>query len=138
MRDRIYNVLRLWGSRADAAAAVGVDIGIICDEEKRDPVFAAGLRAAELDGKLLALATIRKAQTSDDLKLALDASKWIIERKYWKEFGKRKPDEITPDRLVAIIVQLTDRLRAALPKKYQIKIDAVVSDVVSALQVTGR
>jgi hypothetical protein len=110
-----------------------VDIGTICDEEKRDPVFAAGLAAAEFDGKLLSLSILRKAQTSDDLKLALDASKWLLERKYWREWSKRSPDEVSPEQLAATFMHAGSLMVTRLPKEYHEVIEQIMREIISGL-----
>lgn len=87
--DKIMTVLELGGSRNDAADYVGVGRGTLSAHVQRDEDFAERLKMAEAKGKVYHLNKISKSPS-------WQASAWMLERKYWQEFGKpefRKRDD---------------------------------------------
>lgn len=124
----VYETLEMGGSRADASARSGVSMDAINAESKRNPDFADGLRKAEADGKWHLIQKLRTGADADPKWAA-----WMLERKWPDDWAKRKPDEVTPERLARMIVRLVTGLQAAIPAKYHAGMQAAIESLITDL-----
>ena len=81
---QIYAILAVGASLEDAADFLGVDRSTITRSMQRDRLFAQGIKRAEARGKIRHLKKIGQAK-------AWQASAWMLERKWYKEFARRDP-----------------------------------------------
>ena len=135
-KKSILSVLRLGGSRTDAAVAADIDRTTLTEEARRDPKFQEEMCKAELAGKIIALRTVQGAinNNKDDPRTAFLAAKWFLGVKYWKEFAQRNPDAIKPEDVISLIQQLVEAILNELPPKFHVKVHSRVEDFVSALR----
>lgn len=139
MREQVYHVLRIGGSRADAAIMVGVDRKTILNEERADPVFRHGLLKAEIAGKLAAILVLEEARKKTvDMRTRLDAAKFLLTHKHWEEWGLRKPGHLAPDQLADVIGQLQREILMVIPKKYHTKLAEAMNNLVKRVREMSR
>jgi hypothetical protein len=99
-KQKVYEVLTLGASLQDAADILGVDRSTLTRAKQSDPTFAHGIKKATAEGKVWHL-----QQVKDHKPGAWQASAWMLERKWYKEFARRDPppkkvneaDLLTPD-----------------------------------------
>ena len=135
VRRRVYTVLQLGGSRADAALAAGVNHTTLNDEARRDPNFSEELKKAEMAGKIVAMKTVYGIMQSKDEHVAFKAASWFLGVKHWREWAKRNPDAIKPEEVATLIQQLVEGILNDVPPKYHLKIQARVNSTLSAVKV---
>lgn len=91
--DQIYACLSVGASLKDAAGYAGVSGGAVRACRRTDPGFARGLRQAVRRGKVHHLNKIARAS-------AWQASVWILERRWRRQFGRQAPPEETRTRFL--------------------------------------
>lgn len=91
-REVVLSTLSDGGSLADAAGMAGIHYHTLNNECKRDLAFAAQVKQAELKGKVSCIKDVKARKPE-----------FLLERKWWKEFGRRSPDQISIGQVLAII-----------------------------------
>jgi hypothetical protein len=90
----LIRALGLGISEADAARIVAVSPRTVRREAKADANFAQDKKRATIAGKMRLLQRITDASEQH-----WQAAAWLLERRFWKEFARRRPDAITPEEL---------------------------------------
>lgn len=116
-RAKVLKHLREGGSRADAAASVGVGYQALLNETKRDKELAAQVEKAEVDGKLRLIGVLHTAANKDPKWAA-----WMLERKHWEEWGKRNPETVTKAQLETAVSAFVSGILCEIPKQYHDKV----------------
>ena len=129
-RAVLLAVLRVGGSRADAAETIGVTPRTIRAEAQRDPQFLNDLNEAETDGKLNLILTVREA--------AIDggnwrAAAWLLERRHWQDWGKRHRGDITPEEFTAAIKRVVSIILQSVPKKLRAEARDKVDEILQCI-----
>jgi hypothetical protein len=81
---RVYDCVSVGASLKDAAEYIGVPVSVIRARRRADPAFALGLRQAIHKGKVFHLNKISRSS-------AWQASAWVLERRWRKQFGRNDP-----------------------------------------------
>lgn len=134
VRKEIIDVLAGGGSRAEAAMRAGCGPSAIAAECRHDDKFAKQVWDAEVGGKFALVNQILVAARGSEGKPGdWRAAAWLLERKHWKEFGKRSPDQVSPEQLVAVISRLVTAILADVPEEHRNKARANVDLVLGTL-----
>jgi hypothetical protein len=99
--------LREGNSRADAAALAGITYRTLARTCQNDPDFAALCTKAEIEGKAKCI----KAVMAKD-------PRFILERKWWREYGRRNADSLSLQLVVTIVTRLFTNLLADIPPEF--------------------
>lgn len=114
----ILHCLAFGGSLRDAAEYVGITCRTLYNRRMADPDFARRVKQAEIKGKIRHLKKIGKAPQ-------WQASAFMLERKWWKEYGRRptlKPEvmvtvrPMAPANLSGATIQELEQLREITAK----------------------
>jgi len=87
----VYGCVSVGTSLKDAAECAGVPVSVIRARRQSDPMFERGLRQAIHKGKVHHLTKITKSA-------AWQASAWVLERRWRRQFRRNQPGEERPAR----------------------------------------
>jgi hypothetical protein len=108
-RNQIIGLTSALGSRQLAAAKAGIHYSTLARAFHADEDFAEALSNAVEVFKMTHLANIARASKKD-----WNASKWILERKFPEEYGRRNADAMTPAQVTSALTQLHAYCKARL------------------------
>jgi hypothetical protein len=97
----LIRALGLGISEADAARIVAVSPRTVRREAEADANFAQDKKRATIAGKMRLLQRITDASEQH-----WQAAAWLLERRFWKEFARRRPDALTPEEVAALAADL--------------------------------
>ena len=115
-----------------AAAMCGTTLNTLFSEMSRDQEFKDAVRQAREEGKVNLVAGIidaSKKKISGDWK----AAAWLLERVWWREFGKHDPDAITPNQLAAAVSRITAIIMTEVPPEHHEVLKTKISEILSNL-----
>ena len=107
-RRIVLDALRDGCSRHDACVLAGISEQTLRNEEKRDAAFAQDVARKEIEGK---------RQWIKDV--AGKDPKFLLERKYWEEFGRRSPEQLSLANVLTIIGPVINKLLLRIPPEQQ-------------------
>lgn len=108
-------VLKEGCSLHDAANWVGISYQTVCTERNRDSKFNNAVQRAELESKRACIKQVKKKKPE-----------FLLERKWWKEFGRRSPDQIGIAQVLAIVCPaFTEVIQKVPPEDRQWCLDRI-------------
>ena len=122
-------ILKAGGSRANAAAFIGIDYSNFHRAVQADPEFAAACHDAEGVGELNLVLKLRDLAGKE-----FPALKFMLERKYWQTWGRKDPRDISPDQFASIIAQIMAVVVMVVPGEYHPKINEGISNILRGLE----
>ncbi len=111
-KREILAILAVGGSRRTAAGYVGCAVSTIQSTARRDAEFGQAIRHAEHQSEL---AYLKNIQTAAKKEQHWRAAAWALERKNPNEYGRRKPDALTPDQVRSVLAQLAEIVLSEVP-----------------------
>lgn len=91
-RKILLDALRDGCSDQDAVGLVGCDYTVLYLEKKRNPEFAAQVYKAQMEGKRDCIKIVKEKKPE-----------FLLERKYWEEYGRRNPDQLSLGQVLALV-----------------------------------
>jgi hypothetical protein len=128
-KREILAILAVGGSRRVAASYVGCAVSTIQSTACRDAEFGQAIRHAEHQSEL---AYLKNIQTAAKKEQYWRAAAWALERRNPNEYGRRKPDVLTPEQVTFLLAQLAEIVLSEVPvasfrKKILKRLDALYS-----------
>jgi hypothetical protein len=111
MRTALLKLLEAGHSRNDAYESLGICDEVLRGETARDQEFGREVRRAEAAGKM-ALIEIVLAGAKKDPKHA----EWMLERKWWQDFARRDPKNISPEVFTSVLARVVSILLPRIPE----------------------
>jgi hypothetical protein len=111
-KREILAILAVGGSRRTAARYVGCAVSTIQNTACRDAEFGQAIRRAEHQSEL---AYLKNIQTAAGKEQHWRAAAWALERKNPDEYGRRKPDVLTPEQVRSLLAQLAEIVLNEVP-----------------------
>ena len=111
-KREILAILAVGGSRRTAAGYVGCAVSTIQSTACRDAEFGRAIRHAEHQSEL---AYLKNIQTAAKKEQHWRAAAWALERKNPNEYGRRKPDVLTPEQVKSVLAQLAEIVLSEVP-----------------------
>ena len=111
-RAEILAILAVGGSRGTAARYVGCAVSTIQKTACRDAEFKRAIRHAEHQSEL---AYLKNIQTAAKKEQHWRAAAWALERKRPDEYGRRKPEVLTPEQVKSLLAQLAEIVLTEVP-----------------------
>jgi hypothetical protein len=102
-----FEAVRIFGNIADAAEYVGVNRQRVYDERDRNPDFAEKLQRAKRQIEFDLLKAIKAAGTTGSVHTKTKrqewrAGAWILERRNPQRYGRKDPNAVTPEMVMAV------------------------------------
>jgi hypothetical protein len=111
-RREILAILAVGGSRRVAANYVGCAVSTIQGTAGRDAEFRRAIRRAEHQAEIGYLQNIQTAAKKEQ---HWRAAAWALERRNPNEYGRRKPDVLTPEQVTFLLAQLAEIVLREVP-----------------------
>lgn len=105
MQTKLCAVISVGCSLRSAARLIGCAESTVRTMARRDEAFAERLKQAELSREIIPLKNLQAAGVK-----YWRAAAWSLERLHPNEYGRRKPDVVTPQQLSAVTEQFAEIL----------------------------
>ena len=111
-KREILAILAVGGSRPTAASYVGCAVSTIHNTACRDAEFGQAIRQAEHQSEF---ANLKHIQTAAKKEQYWRAAAWALERKNPDQYGRRKPDVLTPEQVKFVLAQMAEIVLSEVP-----------------------
>lgn len=122
-----FEAVEVFGDITDACQMVGVSRTVVYDERDRNPEFAARLRKAQLQIEFDAVSDVRKGKRDKNWRRAA----WLAEKKNSRRWGRKDPQAVTPEMIVAVSNRISNLLIAFVPVEKLAEASAALATVLS-------
>ena len=110
-QKQVCEIISLGATQQDAADYLGCDVSTITKERRRNPEFAEALAKAHIACKIHHLRVLSQAGDSK-------TSQYVLERKFWQDWGKKNPDLYTPEEFASFALAVADKCKNYIPSDF--------------------
>jgi hypothetical protein len=133
------------GDITKSAKRVGVHRDTVYAEANRNPAFKAKLEIAAVLDEIKCLGVMRDARDGNletkTGKKEWRAAAWKLERRFWQTYGRRDPNAVTPEMLIAAASGIAGDLLEFVPvekrEEARQRIEARLSDLSKSIKDAG-
>jgi hypothetical protein len=131
LRVAIIKGLRAGVGRRKICAAVKVDFKTFSALYERSPKFRREVDQAEAKfyGGLISV-IVKAAKQEKEWR----AAAWILERRFYQEFGKRDPEAVNAEQLASVITRVVGVLVPEIPEDRQANAVSRIEEILMGLQ----
>ncbi len=127
VRREVLSALRDGCSLHDAAGLAGITYATLCSERKRNKEFDAIVLQAELASKRSCIKKVKAKKPE-----------FLLERKWWKEYGRRSPEQIGVSQVLAIICPVFTAFIQKVPDEHRQWCMDQIEMMIERLRLKGK